>query len=261
MRVPRDRIAGAYVEDGISYPESDGKPMADNTKQFDWISHIKWGLEAYYQDDPDVFVAGDLLWYPLKGSPKVRTAPDALVAFGRPKGPRGSYIQWRENNIAPQVVFEVLSPGNRRPAMKTKFEFYERYGVEEYYIYDPDRIVLQGWQRREEQLEPIAQMRGWISPRLQIRFELNPELELYTPTNEPLLGYLEIYGQKKQAEQQLLRLTAEKDQSDERARQEGRRAEQEHLRAEQQEQRAEQEHLRAERLAALLKEAGINYEE
>ena len=27
------------------YPESDGKPMADSTLQFDWISIIKWGLD------------------------------------------------------------------------------------------------------------------------------------------------------------------------------------------------------------------------
>jgi Uma2 family endonuclease len=37
------------------------------------------------------------------------------------------------------VVFEILSPGNRLAEMMAKFEFYDRYGVEEYYIYDPDR--------------------------------------------------------------------------------------------------------------------------
>ena len=37
----------------------------------------------------------------------------AMVVFGRPKGYRGSYRQWEEGGIAPQVVFEILSPGNR----------------------------------------------------------------------------------------------------------------------------------------------------
>ncbi len=32
-----------------------------------------------------------------------------MVVFGRPKGDRGSYKQWLENQIAPQVVFEILS--------------------------------------------------------------------------------------------------------------------------------------------------------
>lgn len=77
----------------ITYPDSDGKPMADNTKQFDWIATIVGGLQALFADRSDIFVAGDLLWYPVQGNNKLRIAPDALVAFGRPKGHRGSYKQ------------------------------------------------------------------------------------------------------------------------------------------------------------------------
>ena len=84
-------------------------------------------------------MAGDLLWYPVQGKPKIRTAPDAMVAFGRPKGYRGSYKQWEEEGIAPQVVFEVLSPGNRPKDLVRKFRFYEQYGVEEFYLYDPEK--------------------------------------------------------------------------------------------------------------------------
>ena len=95
----------------IEYPDDDGEPMADNTLQFKWIVLIKENLEILFHDDPNVFVAGNLLWYPVEGEPTIRTAPDAMVAFGRPKGRRGSYKQWEEGNIAPQVVFETLSPG------------------------------------------------------------------------------------------------------------------------------------------------------
>ena len=96
----------------IIYPDSDGKPMADNTKQFRWIVTIKENLELLFADHSDVFVAGDLLWYPVEGNNRLCQAPDVMVAFERPKGDRGSYKQWEENNIAPQVVFEILSPGN-----------------------------------------------------------------------------------------------------------------------------------------------------
>ena len=75
-----------------------------------------------------------MLWYPVKGDPKTRVAPDVLVAFGRPKGDRGSYRTWEEENVAPQVVFEILSPGNTTAEMAEKLRFYERYGVEEYYL-------------------------------------------------------------------------------------------------------------------------------
>ncbi len=98
----------------VVYPGSDGKPMADNTLQYEWIVTIKGGLDVLFRNDPDVFVAGDLLWYSIQGDNRTRLAPDALVAFGRPKGYRGSYQQWQEDGIAPQVVFEVVSPGNSR---------------------------------------------------------------------------------------------------------------------------------------------------
>ena len=155
----------------IVYPDSDGKPMSDNTLQFRWITTIKWGIDAMLRHDPDVFVAGDLLWYPVEGKPKIRIGPDVLVAFGRPKGERGSYKQWEEGGIAPQVVFEILSPGNRPPEMERKFEFYERYGVEEYYLYDPFGGKLEGWVRRGDKLKKVARIKGFVSPRLGIRFE------------------------------------------------------------------------------------------
>ena len=80
----------------IIYPDSDGQPMADNTKQFRWITVIKSNLDWLFQNEELVFVAGDLLWYPVEGNPKYRVAPDAMVVFGRPKGDRASYKQWEE---------------------------------------------------------------------------------------------------------------------------------------------------------------------
>lgn len=185
----------ALIPSEVFYPESDGKPMADNTKQFRWIVVIEQNLEWLFSDDPNVFVAGDLLWYPIEGNNTVCTAPDAMVVFGRPKGDRGSYQQWKEDNLPPQVVFEVLSPGNTRREMDRKLLFYDRYGIEEYYIYDPDRIELSGWQRSDTGLDSIEEMNGWISPRLGIRFNLAEELELYRPDDDRFLSFAEIHQQ------------------------------------------------------------------
>lgn len=184
----------------IVYPTSDGKPTAENTQQWRWIVTIVGGLRARFADDPNVFVAGDLLWYPVEGRPDIRVAPDGLVAIGRPRGERGAYLQWQEGGVAPQVVFEVLSPGNRGGEMARKFQFYQRYGVEEYYIYDPDDNTLAGWQRRGAELEEIAPMQGWVSPRLGISFALGPDqLELRYPDGRLFLSYEELYAQSEQA--------------------------------------------------------------
>jgi Uma2 family endonuclease len=189
----------------VVYPDSDGKPMADNTKQFEWIVLIKKNLDALFADRADVFVAGDLLWYPVEGEPKIRLAPDVMVVFGAAKEDRGSYRQWQEDGITPQVVFEILSPGNTRREMEQKLLFYERYGVEEYYIYDPDDYTLEGWLRSGMGLEPIEPMQNWVSPRLGIRFELLADnLVIYRPDGEPFVSYEVVKAQAQAAEKQLL---------------------------------------------------------
>jgi Uma2 family endonuclease len=183
----------------IVYPDSDGQPMADNTLQFRWIVTIEGGLDALFINDPNIFVAGDFLWYPVEGRPDIRIAPDVMVVFGRPKGDRGSYLQWVEDGIAPQVVFEVLSPENRAGEMERKFQFYERHGVDEYYIYDPDRGDLVGWRRAGALLEEIPQMAGFLSPRLKIRFEPGEgpdNLTIIGPDGERFLSYTELVKQR-----------------------------------------------------------------
>jgi Uma2 family endonuclease len=225
----------------IVYPDTDGQPMANNTEQFRWILMIQQNLDWMYANDPNVFVAGDLFWYPVEGKPNIVNAPDVMLVLGRPKGKRSSYQQWHEAGIAPQVVFEILSPGNSQEEMEKKILFYERYGVEEYYIYNPENNQLRGWLRGEEGLDAIAPIAGWVSPRLGIRFDLSgDELEIYRPDGTKFFSYIEIC--------QLL------EQEQQRAEAECQRAEAERQRAESERQRAEAERQRAEELADLLQQ-------
>src|SRR4051812_1471950 len=109
--------------------------------------------------------------------------------------------------------------------MLRKFQFYEQYGVEEYYIYDPDSGNLEVWQRQDKGLEEIAEMNGHVSRRLRIRFEPGED-----PNNLAIIG---SDGERFATHQELK----------ERA-----QAAQEHTQAAQE---------RAERLAAKLRELGI----
>jgi Uma2 family endonuclease len=283
------------------YPSSDGKPMAENTLQYRWIVLIKENLELILAAVENVFIAGDLLWYPLDirtlpvaERPKTppSAAPDVMVAFGRPKGDRPSYRQWMEDNIPPQVVFEILSDSNRtlegQAQMDKKFQFYQQYGVDEYYIYDPDFFRLWGWRRQGMQLIAIEQISGWISPRLSIRFQWQPgeELILLRPDGQRFLSFLEVdqiaQTAVQQAEQERLRaeqarLQAQQErsraeQAQAQIEQERSRAEQAQLQAQQERSRAEQvqsqvaaveqalqaEQARSEQMAALLRSMGID---
>jgi Uma2 family endonuclease len=225
----------------VYYPDSDGEPMSDNTVQFRWIVTIQGNLDDLFRDVPDVFVAGDHLIYPVEGEPNTRQAPDVYVAFGRPKGDRGSYKVWDEGGIFPQIVFEVWSPNNRASAMQKKFEFYAKYGVEEYYIIYPDfPMHVDAWRREGERLVEIDSVDGWVSPRLRIRFEVKPEqLALYRPDGVRFLTFLELAARAEEAQQ--------------RAANEARQREAERQRAETAEQRAD-------RLAARLRELGVDPE-
>ncbi|HIK12185.1 MAG TPA: Uma2 family endonuclease [Oscillatoriaceae cyanobacterium M33_DOE_052] len=226
--------------EAIIYPSSDGQPMADSTIQYQWITTIKGGCDAIFKDDENVFVAGDLLWYPVEGKPNISQAPDVMVAFGTRKGDRKSYKQWLENNIPPQVVFEVRSDSDTQTKMDKKLVFYNRYGVEEYYLYDPQRKELSGWRRIDGMLDVIDPMPGWVSPRLGVRFELGDEgLELYAPNGEKFVDYVDLYQQKELERQQ--KELAEQQLELER-------------------QQLELERQRSERLAAQLRSAGIDPE-
>jgi Uma2 family endonuclease len=220
---------------GVFYPESDGKPTADNTRQFRWISVLQGNIAALYRDDPTVFVAGDLLWYAEEGDPEEQKGPDVMVVFGRPKGDRGSYRQWEEDNIPPQVVFEVLTPTNTAFEMADKFAFYDEHGIEEYYVYDPEHNHLQAFFRKGEVFVRQRQVDGLVSPRLGIRFDLSgPEMEVFYRNGRRFLTFEEIAHARQEAEQ---------------------RAEKAEQRAEKAEQRAEKAEQRAARLVALSRKA------
>jgi Uma2 family endonuclease len=280
----------------IEYPDDDGEPMSDNPLQYKWIVLIKENLEIAFRDDPSVFVAGNLLWYPVEGQPTIRNAPDAMVVFGRAKGRRGSYKQWEEGGVAPQVVFETLSPGNRAPEMARKLEFYDQYGVEEYYIYDPDEGSLVGWLREGRELVKVNNMSGFISPRLRIKFEPRhgpDNLTIWGPDGEPFRTSQEHVDLRKAAEKRAqdvdelfaierqrgdiereragierLRAECERQRADtereradtehERAEIERRRADDASRLAEIERQRAQDSALRADALAAKLRELGID---
>jgi Uma2 family endonuclease len=217
----------------ILYPESDGKPMADNSIQFNWIVYLKSNLDRLLKRAPNVVVIGNMLWYAVEDEPSICAAPDVMVIFGRPKRERGSYKQWLEEDVSPQVVFEILSPSNTRREMREKREWYERYGVEEYYEYDPDRNRLKIWIREGETLREIVETAAFRSPLLEVRFELNETtMTVYFPNGKAFESFLEL---------------------DE-------RADEERTRADEERTRSNRERERVNKLATKLRELGIDPE-
>jgi len=127
-------------------------------------------------------------------------------------------------------VFGIISPSNRAAEIVRKFRFYERYGVEELYVYDPDVVRLTGWVREADAFQEIAEPDGWMSPRLGVRFELSSgDLRVLRPDGRPLSTMLNWRKKTKRQRQ----------------------------RAEQERQRAEYERQRNDRLTAQLRAIGL----
>ena len=108
------------------------------------------------------------------------------------------------------MVFEILSPSNRGEELTLKFQFYETYGVEEYYIYDPDYPTLEGWLRDAQGLSEIPEMNGWVSPRLGVRFELvEDQFRLYGPDGRPFISVVEHAQQTEEQRRRAEHLVAQ----------------------------------------------------
>jgi len=51
---------------------------------------------------------------------------------------------------APDLIIEILSPGNSRTEMKDKFELYQEAGVLEYWVVSPIERTIQVWKLTEQ---------------------------------------------------------------------------------------------------------------
>lgn len=132
--------------------------------------------------------------------------------------------------------------------MRRKLAFYRRYGVEEYYLYDPDTEALHGWQRRQATLRAIPRMDGWVSPRLGIRFVLRAgALQVYHPDGSLFTTLTEVTAQRDQARQEALQ-----------AQRDACQAQQEALQAQQREAQAQQ---RLAQMAARLRALGLEVDD
>jgi Uma2 family endonuclease len=142
----------------IHYPESDGKPMGETDVHIDALIYLREALKDYFRDKPQVYVAGNMLFYYEEGNPAACVAPDVFVVQGVAKGERRTYKLWEEGQ-PPTVVFEITSRRSRLEDLGTKRALYAMLGVREYFLYDPLgeylRPPLQGYRLHEGEYERV----------------------------------------------------------------------------------------------------------
>ena len=120
----------------VEYPDEDGEPMADNEWQARTMEDTFHALNGRFKSDPNIHVAKDLLVYYDEGNPNQALAPDVFVTRGVAPGLRSSYRIWEERR-APEFVLEVASPSTAANDATEKKDLYAKWGVREYWLYDP----------------------------------------------------------------------------------------------------------------------------
>lgn len=167
-------------------------PQIADSKKCNWIGIIQDNLKLLFADREDVLIAATVPRSALIDKATIQLNPDLMVFFDSGKGPGSFY---------PQVVFDLLTPERTLKEMIKKLYIYEKYGVLEYYLYDPVHNHLSGWQARKSNLEIIEVMDNWFSPLLGIRFQLSPEdCQIYQPNGERFLTFVELGKKLKQVQ-------------------------------------------------------------
>src|SRR4029079_13579280 len=117
------------------------------------------GLQRRYRETPDIYVAGNLFFYFVRGDPRSVVAPDVFLVWGVPKGRRRVYKLWEEGRV-PSLVIEVTSESTSGEDLSKKKRIYEQLGVEEYFLHDPLGEYLspqlQGHRLARGRYEPLA---------------------------------------------------------------------------------------------------------
>lgn len=183
-------------EEEIFYPEQRTDDMGETSIHIKLIADFLNILKLYFKNREDVFLSGNMNLYYEEGNPKKWYAPDLLVAFGVPNRERSSYQVWKEK-VFPQVIFEVASGSTWKEDVGEKYEIYELFGVEEYYILDPELArlpaPLMAFHRQGERLlaAPVNDDRIF-SPRLGLEIVRTANnFRLFNPQTNEFLRTLE----------------------------------------------------------------------
>ncbi len=239
-------------DSGVIYPERDGEPMGETEIHVRVILHLYQSLMHFFRHHPDVYTIADMLMYYEKGNPKAVKVPDVMVVKGVEKHIRRNFKIWEEKT-APSVIFEITSKSTASEDI-AKTGLYTSLGVKEYFLFDPLREYIEeslmGFRMDIINCRPISPDENGELFSEELGIKLRREgyfLRLIDPETDRPVPSLEEAA-----------LMAEEESR--RAAEAEKRAQEEANRAEEESHRAQEEARKAARLAAKLREMGIDPE-
>ena len=221
-------VSVEYIPVQIDYPDEDGKPMAEGDIQCSYLTYARNVLRIYFQNRPDVYVAGNLFIYYEQGNPESVVAPDVFVVFGVDNKDRRSYKTWEEQDKTPDFVLEITSKTTRTKDQGAKKGIYAFLGVREYFQYDPTgdylNPQLQGLRLADGNYFPVATNTlpdgmSLLSEVLGLELQVKAgEMRFYdAATGQKLLSHEEEAAARQEAEAARQEAEAARQEAEERA--------------------------------------------
>ena len=139
VTLPKNKILPKNGE--VVYPSEERKKMGETDFHYRQIELLFQMLQLFFEARQDVYFASDIMFYYEKGNIHKRFAPDLMICFGISNEKRRSYKLWEEK-VMPSVIFEVASEATWEKDVTTKRRLYEKLGVAEYYVIDPEYKYL-----------------------------------------------------------------------------------------------------------------------
>jgi len=144
----------------------DGEPMESNNHRISMNLLIQ-SLKYHWRDRQDFFVGGNMFVYYSANQVKNQDfkGPDFFVVLDVDgTRNRDAWIAWEEDSHLPDVVIELMSPSTAEVDVTTKKDIYERkLKTQDYFVHDPNNAnYFRGWtliNRRYQSLSPNDQGR------------------------------------------------------------------------------------------------------
>jgi Uma2 family endonuclease len=145
---------------------SDGEPLETewHARQLPFLWHlihqamVEQGRRNFYVGgDMFVYYSVQQAWDVHQGKKYFR-GPDVFWVDGaEPDRERKCWVAWEEEGRLPDVIVEMLSESTAEIDRKDKKELYSKvWGTREYFLYDPDTKVLEGYRLVGRTYRPLA---------------------------------------------------------------------------------------------------------
>src|ERR1035438_137247 len=105
-------IAPFAFREQLTYPTTDGKPMAETDFHRDLMYALIHRLQHWFADMPKMYVSGNLLLFYAKGNRRKHLSPDVFVVPGVSKKKRLNFLIWEERR-SPAFIIEVTSASTK----------------------------------------------------------------------------------------------------------------------------------------------------